>query len=74
VLLGDLRVAPARRTIELRDHRRCVVAPHLVDTVLVAVERQQAAVAANAHAVERVEHAIRGQSGIRRFGHATHST
>ena len=67
VLLEDLRVAPARGPIELRDDGRRVVAPHLVDAILVAVEREQAPVAAHAHAVERVEHAIGRQPGVGRW-------
>ena len=59
-------IAPARRAVELRDHRRRVVAPSLVDAILVAVERDQPAVAAHADAVERVEHAIGGESRVGR--------
>ena len=69
MLLRDLRIAPASRTIELRDDRRLVLAPHLVDAVLVTVEREQAAVAADADGVERVEDEVGGQDGIGVSGH-----
>ena len=55
-------------SIELRDDRRRVVAPDLVDAVLVAVERDHPAIAADADAVERVEHAIGGESCVGRGG------
>ncbi len=58
VLLEDRGVAPALRAVELGDDRGLVVAPDLVDAVLVAAERQQAAVAAHAHGVEGVEHDV----------------
>src|SRR3954466_14688484 len=41
VLLADLGVAPAFRAVELGYERRVVLHPHLVDTVFVAVEREQ---------------------------------
>jgi ribonucleoside-diphosphate reductase alpha chain len=44
VFLLDRRVAPARRTVELGDQRRRVLDADLIDAVLVAVQRQQAAV------------------------------
>src|SRR5438477_8870531 len=54
VLLEDLRVGPAVRPVELGDAGRLAFQRHLVDAVFVAVERQQAAVAGHADAVERV--------------------
>ena len=75
MLLGDLRVAPAARPIELRDDRRLVLAPHLVDAVLVAVEREQTAVAADADGVERVEDELGCQPWRRDAGRSpAHST
>ena len=66
VFFEDRRVAPARGPVELGDDRRPVFDADLVDAVFVAVERQQAAVAAHADrdedAVERIEHAIRRES------------
>jgi hypothetical protein len=64
VLLEDGGVAPAFGAVELDHHRGRVLDPHLVDAVLVAVERQQAAVGLEAGAVERVERAVGGQRGI----------
>jgi hypothetical protein len=65
----DGGVAPALRTVELRDHGRAVFHAHLVHAVLVAVERQHAAVGAHAdcaeRAVERVEHDFRLEPGER---------
>jgi hypothetical protein len=55
MLLADLRVAPAAGTVELDDDRRAVVEHRLVDAVLVAPERDQAAVAANADGLEGIE-------------------
>src|SRR6185312_7804654 len=66
VLLEDLRVAPARGPIEFRNRRRRIITPCLVDAVLVAVERKQAPVTANADAVECIEHAIGREAGVRR--------
>src|SRR5260221_962530 len=74
VLLEDLSVGPARGTVELRDHRGrrtrtgTVFEPDLVDAVLVAVQREQPPVAGEAHARERVEHGIRGEPRVGRFG------
>src|SRR5579864_2692500 len=64
MLLEDRFVGPPRRPIEFRDDRRRVVARYLVNAILVAVERKQASVAANADTVERVEHAVRRQAGV----------
>ncbi len=60
MLLGDLPNGPALRPVELGDHRRsargkagrrcAVVEPDLVNAVLVAVEREEAAVAGEADA------------------------
>src|SRR5206468_1636058 len=66
MLFINLRVGPARGTIELDDHRWRVVSPYLIDAILEAVEREQTAVAANADAVERVENAVGRQTIIRR--------
>ena len=64
VLFEDLRVGPARGAIELRDDRRTFLHPHLVYAVLVAVQREQAPVAAQPDALQRVEHAIGGEAGV----------
>ena len=77
VLFEDLRVAPACRAVELRrpptaPQRRAagaaVLQPDLIDAVLVAVQAEQAPVAAQAYAVERIEHAIGRESGVGRCG------
>ena len=62
VLLVDLRLGPAARAIELRHHRLIcpfgVFQPDLVDTVLVAIEAQQAPVGAQAARRDRVQHPV----------------
>src|SRR5690606_12252250 len=40
MLFQNLRIAPTRRPVELCDHRRFVFEPHLIDAVLVTVERE----------------------------------
>ena len=64
VFFQDGGVAPAFGAIELDHHRRRILHAHLVDAVLVAVQRQQAAVGLEAGAVERVERAVGRQRGI----------
>ncbi len=74
VLLNDLRVAPALRTVELGHHRfgaGCALVffqIDLIDAVFIAVESEHAPVAAQADALECVEYGIGRQSGIGR-GH-----
>ena len=63
VLFADCRIAPAVRAIELGDQRRFVLDAHLIDAVLVAVERQDAGVAEVAKALHGIEHQIRGEGG-----------
>ena len=70
--LGDERVLfvrSAHRSIALDDRTSRPPAapsstPDLIDAVLVAVEREQAAVAVDADRVERVEDAIGRQRGV----------
>jgi hypothetical protein len=65
VLLEDRGVAPAFRAVELGDDRGLVVAPDLIDAVLVAPESEQATVAAHTHGLEGVENDVRRESGVR---------
>ncbi len=65
MVLEDLRVAPAIGAVELRHHVGVVLQAHLVDAVLVAVEREQAPVAAQADALERIQHRVGRQAFIR---------
>ena len=58
VLLLDGRVGPAAGPVELGDHRRPVLDADPVHPVLVAVQRQQAAVAAEAEAFHRGEDVV----------------
>jgi hypothetical protein len=58
VFFEDLRVAPAPRPIELGHHRAAVFEKELEDAVLVGVELQDAAVAAKAHRIERLQHLL----------------
>ena len=55
---GSARRSSARAGRTWPPRGGAVVAPHLVDAVLVAVQRQQPAVAAQADALERVEHDV----------------
>jgi hypothetical protein len=64
VLFEDLRVAPASWPIELGDDHLAVLEMNLEDAVLVRVELQQAAVAAQADGIECVEHARRLEFGV----------
>jgi hypothetical protein len=59
MLLANRRIAPALRTVELRHHRIAVLDPDLVDAILVAVERQDASVAAMPHRLQSVEDEFR---------------
>ena len=68
VLLEDLRVAPAAGAIELGDHQPGTLVgldADLVHAVLVAVEREEAAVAAQAGGVDRIEDHVRGEARVR---------
>ncbi len=65
VLLEDLRVGPARRTVELGHDLRAVLHAHLIDAVLVAVQRIEPAVAAQAQALERVQHHVGRKARVR---------
>jgi hypothetical protein len=64
VLLEDLRIAPARGAIELGDDGGSFLQPDLIDAVLVAVERQEPAVASQAQRVHGVQHDVRCEPGI----------
>ena len=58
VFLQNLRVAPAIRAVELADDRFAFFLPDLINPILVAVQRQQAAVAAPACSLDGVEQRI----------------
>ena len=66
MLLEDLRIAPAPGAIELGDDDPAVLEEGLEDAVLVGVQLQHPAVAAQADAVERIEHRGRRQVGVGR--------
>src|SRR4051812_12231160 len=66
MFLEDLRIGPAPRAIELRDDDAAVLEEHLEDPVLVRVELQEPAIAAEADGVERIEHAVGREAGVRR--------
>ncbi len=74
MFLGDLRVAPASRPVELGDQRRTVIDADLPDAVLVAVERQQGAVATQAEAFDGIEDALRDQARERKGKVGAHGT
>jgi hypothetical protein len=61
MLLQDRRVAPAPRPVELDHDGPVVLEADLVDAVLVAVQGQQPAVAAQPEALHRVEDVVRLQ-------------
>jgi hypothetical protein len=69
VLFKDLRVAPAARAVELGDDEArgsgCVLDADLEHPVLVAVQCQQRSGAAQAGGLDRIEHRIGGQAGVR---------
>jgi hypothetical protein len=60
----DRRIAPAASAVELRDQRRCVFDSDLIDAILEAVQREQAAVGVHASRLDRAEHGVRTQTGI----------
>jgi hypothetical protein len=64
VFLADLRVAPAPRPIELGDDRVGFVQTDLVDPVLIAVQRQQAAVRDQSDAFHGQQHGVRAEPVI----------
>ena len=55
VLLEDRRIAPAGGAVELGDQRFGILDAHLVDAVLIAVERQYTGVAEKAEAFHGIE-------------------
>ena len=61
MLLDDLCVAPALRPIELGDDDSAVLQEHLEYAVLVGIELQQSAIAAQADGVERIENTVGGE-------------
>ena len=65
VFLEDGGLAPAPWPVELDDHRRSLFQADLVDAVLVAVERQQAAVAVQADALDGLQHRVRVEPCVR---------
>ena len=66
MLLVDLFIAPAPGAVKLGYQGLGVLDAHLVNAVLVAVERQQAAVAQQAGGLHGLQHGIRAQPVIRR--------
>ena len=72
VLLGNLLVAPAIRTVELDDHWIRVLQVHEIDTVLVAVQRDQSAIADEANRFEGIEDGLRGEADVGRAGARGH--
>ena len=73
VFFQDRVVTPTTGTIELGDDGIGIVDANAEHAVLVAVERQHAAIAVEAHGLQRIQHAIRIQSGEGCFvvGHAS---
>src|SRR6185369_1862083 len=72
VLLDDLLVAPTVRTVKLGDERRAVFDPHLIDTVLVTVESEGAAIASEPQAFHGIHDKAwrKGLKRVRRFRHS----
>ena len=62
MLFQDLLVAPAAGTVELGDHGFVVLDADLVNAVLVAVQRQQAAVRQQAHGFHGPDDGIRPEA------------
>ena len=73
VLLVDLRIAPARRAIELEHPQRAVVVAQLIDAIFVAVEREQAPGRLQPDAFRSSEHDARVESIERRGCRMRHS-
>jgi hypothetical protein len=69
VLFENRFVGPALRAVELGDQRLGVFDADLIDTVLLAVERQNAGVAEKADAFDGIEHEVWGER-CKRVGHA----
>src|SRR5687768_6159595 len=63
VFLENGAVRPASRAIQFCDDWGTIFEADLVDSVLVAVECQQPAVAAETEAFQSVQHALRGKRG-----------
>ena len=53
-LFADRGIRPPARPIKLGDHRCAVLDPDLVHPILIAIERQNSAVAAMAHGLDGV--------------------
>ena len=68
MFLENRGVAPAMRTIKLRDDKTALVETDLVDAILVTIECEYSAVAAKTDAFERFKHEVGRQLGVRRFG------
>ena len=62
MLLEQRARRPATGPVELDDDRFGVLDPDLVDAILVAVERQHAAVARKPQCLDRRDDAVRGQA------------
>src|SRR5690606_17078246 len=65
VLLLDRRIAPAIRAIELHDERYALLDSHLIDTILVTVQREDAPVGDTPEGLYRGNDDVRSQSVIR---------
>lgn len=59
VLLEDRGIAPAARAIELGDDGRTILDTDLVDAILVAVQRMNAAITSEAGALDTFDYGIR---------------
>ncbi|MNJ69229.1 hypothetical protein D3C77_655560 [compost metagenome] len=70
VFFENCSVAPAIRAIELGDQRLGIFDTHLIDTVLVAVERQDASIAKEADALYGVENQV-GRERFEGMGHVS---
>ena len=68
MLFVDLRIAPAPGAVELRHHRATVLQHQAKHPVLVGIELQDAAVAAQADGVQGLEHRVGGQAAVASVG------
>jgi hypothetical protein len=73
MFFGNLRVAPARRPIELEDPQGAVVVTQLIDAIFVAVEREQAPGRLQADAFRSSENGARVECIERRGCRMRHS-
>src|SRR5215475_361535 len=64
MLLDDLRIAPARRAVELQD-QLLLAGSELIDAILVTVQREQPPIGVESERRGALQHDLRRQAGRR---------